>query len=454
MRRSFSALMALIFFLSLSAECWSLSQAEEEKLGRQVLVQLNHQGGFVADKVLTGFVEQVGQTLARQAESLPFKPSFHLIDDRQINAFAAPGGVIVITTGLIKMMDSVDELAGVLAHELAHSACRHLAERMKQAQKIGLATMAAVLAGVVLGVAGGEASLGQAVTLGGMAAGASAQLAYSRGQELEADQIGEKTMQQAGYSPAGAVSILEKLNRAQISLPAPPVYLLTHPAISDRIAFLKNLAQEGKPRPDRFGASDFKWFAVRLAARSKDEASVEVESGPPADYGLGLIYLSRGRDSEALERLARAFEAAPEALGTAVGYAEALRRTGQPSQAAQILKTTLARRPDDQAVLLLLGQIYLDLNQLQEAHRALEELDQLSADDPQILHTLGVVLGRMGRLVEAHTCLARSYLLRGQRAKALSNFELALKYARTEAERQKIAERQREALEYLPSPPR
>lgn len=441
----------LVLVIAWPALAWSMTLGEEAKLGRQFKIAARQIVGFVPDPVLDDYLATVGQALAAQAGPMNFKPTFYLAAKNQLNAFAGPGAVIVITQGLAAAMDSVDELAGVLGHELAHVTERHLAEQMDQAGKVGLATMAGILAGVLIGVAGGSPEVSQAITLGSIAAGESLMLSYSREQELEADQVGVRYLTGARYDLQGILTTLERIKQAaEASGGEPPPYLSTHPALTERISFLGLLQPQASPLPDRPGAADWPWFKARLMAEREEGARYfQGLSGPEADYGQGLMALGAGRLDEALAILGRIYKGHPRALGAAYSYAQALRQAGRQAEAVEVLRRRLPSKPDDRGALFLLGQIYLELDQPDKALRFLKELSVLTPDEPSLLHALGVAYGRLGQLVQAHLSLGWANTYLGQRTKALKNFDLAIERAGQGSEKERATKERAEALELL-----
>ena len=113
----------------------------------------------------------------------------------------------------------MDELAGVLAHELAHSAERHLADSMEKASKMQWAALAGFIAAALVGATTGNAEATTGIMAGTVAASQQMALSYSREHEREADQVGIGMMEQAGYNPRGSLTSLEKLKKALRALP-------------------------------------------------------------------------------------------------------------------------------------------------------------------------------------------------------------------------------------------
>jgi len=159
------------------------------------------------------------------------------------NAFSLPGGYILINTGVFEDLDSENELAGVLAHEIAHTLRRHVAKRIESIKRLQLSTTALTIAALLLGGA-------QAGAVVGYTSAALAQtklLAYSREDEREADTLGMQILVKAGYSPWGMVKLMEKLSqKGDLAVQLNYRYLLTHPLPPERVSYLTFLAQSYK----------------------------------------------------------------------------------------------------------------------------------------------------------------------------------------------------------------
>ena len=150
-----------------------------------------------------------------------------------------PGGQIFINSGLFEALNSEEEIAGIIAHEISHVACRHVSERIERSKKIGLATLAGVAAGILMGATGSGAAASSATAVGSMAAAQTATLSYSREDETQADQRGLDYLTKAGYSPKGLLAALTKIRSRQwYGRDQIPTYMMTHPAVEDRITFL------------------------------------------------------------------------------------------------------------------------------------------------------------------------------------------------------------------------
>ncbi len=224
----------------------ALSPKEEIALGLNSAPEMARQhGGLYPDERYQNLVASVGEKLVQanpEINQSPYYFQFHLLADPQtVNAFALPGGQIFMTFGLLKLLDSEDEVAGVLGHEVGHVVGRHSNEQMAKAQLSQGLVSAVVMAG------GSDY---------GMAAGQIAQFvsqlkntAYGRDDELESDQLGVRFMIRAGYDPNALIRVMEVLKKASAGR-APPEFLSTHPDPDNRVERIKEAirqAQQASP---------------------------------------------------------------------------------------------------------------------------------------------------------------------------------------------------------------
>ena len=188
-------------------------------------------GGKYGDAKVQAYVDRLGQQLAAKTEIPGTRYTFTVLDSPIINAFALPGGYVYVSRGLMALANSEAELAGVVGHEIGHVTARHSADRYGRGV---LAQGGAVLAGIFLGQ-----QVGQMAQQGAQAALAS----FSRGQELQADNLGIRYMTAAGYDPREMAGFLSSMGRhAQLEalLAGQPgkadqfSYLQTHPPTGDR----------------------------------------------------------------------------------------------------------------------------------------------------------------------------------------------------------------------------
>lgn len=214
----------------------SLTVEQEIALGLQSAPQFKEQfGGLYPDGKLRGYVETVGRRLVDMTEAgkSPYEFKFHLLADQQtVNAFALPGGQIFITYALFNRLNSEDQLAGVLGHEIGHVINRHGAEHIaKQNLTEGLIRATDV-------ATGNPNEISRFV-------GNMINMKYGRDDEFESDEYGVKYMAQANYNPEAMIEVMKILQEASGG-GEQPEFLSTHPNSENRIERLKEIIKQYK----------------------------------------------------------------------------------------------------------------------------------------------------------------------------------------------------------------
>jgi beta-barrel assembly-enhancing protease len=230
-----------------------VSLEEEWQLGQQLERDLATKLRFVRDSRAQGYLDDLGRRIVRQTEfaRLPWK--FHLVADPAVNAFSIPGGHVYVNSGLVASARNAAEFAGVVAHETAHGVARHSTEQLTKAHGLN------ILATLALGNNPSlyEQLLAQIVGTGTMAR-------FSRGAEHEADSLGVRYMQAAGYDPRGMAGMFATLLAQRKQRPGSVErFFSTHPLTEDRIAQVeREIAQlppaSGRLATDDSGFADFK----------------------------------------------------------------------------------------------------------------------------------------------------------------------------------------------------
>lgn len=205
------------------------SVADDVKVGRQAAAEAERQFPILRDEEATYYVEQVGRRLVNaipaQFQHPEFQYYFRIVNARDINAFALPGGPMYINRGMIEAARGEGEMAGVMAHELAHVALRH---GTAQATKAGsLKAQAPAIGGAILGAILGGA-IGGAVAQAGQIGSVAFITKYSREYETEADILGAQIMANAGYDPRDLANMFRTIEQ-QGSGRGGPEWLSSHP---------------------------------------------------------------------------------------------------------------------------------------------------------------------------------------------------------------------------------
>jgi predicted Zn-dependent protease len=219
-----------------------VSGDRERALGEEQEAGLLEELGVSDHEATRAWVAEVGARVAAHSPRQDVRYRFHVADLDVPNAFALPGGPIFVTRGLLALVGSEDELAGVLAHEVAHVAARH------SVRQVTAATPLAVLFGLPAAIVGSVSRpLGNLVALPGALVSELALSAYGRDQEYEADRLGAEMVRAAGIDPLGLADLLERLAKEEAlhrEGPPPLSFFSSHPRTPDRMERVRAHARE------------------------------------------------------------------------------------------------------------------------------------------------------------------------------------------------------------------
>ncbi len=413
----------------------SLTIEKEKDLGEEFCLLLQQYYPLVRDPYLNAYINTVGQNLVKQLGPQPFQYRFFILEDPSYNAFAVPGGYIFVNSGIIRLMDREDELAGVLAHEITHVHQRHMAKRMEKAKFTTISTLLGALAAVLLG-----GTLAAPILMGAAAGAETAMLAYSREDEKEADTLGFKWLTMAQYDPHYMMTVFRKMDRQRWFEPGNiPVYLKTHPELSSRIVDLAHLTDSHQvpERQNKPPTPDFIYFKQRLEAlygnphRMKRELLIRLSQEPdnvPQRYCLALVYKRLGDRQAALQAYQQALAQDPDndliKRDLAIFYYEA----NKIQEAQSLLQELLRRHPRDEVSLYYLGLILQNRRQLDEALAIFERLHALNPGFIEVYYNLGTLYGQKQRLGLAHYYLGRHCRLAKDLPTALFHFRKAVEH--------------------------
>lgn len=270
-----------------------VSEQEELKIGREVAGRMLGAAPLVSDAALQNYVNRVGRWVATQSERPDLPWHFAVIDTASINAFAAPGGYVLLTRGLYEILDNEAQLAGVLAHEIAHVVRRHHVTVMQKS--------AALSAGAQLAQRDNRSAL-----LNNMI-GSGAEV-FARGldksAEHEADAMGVVLAARAGYNPFGLVDVLHKLEARSADDGSLALLFKTHPAPGDR---LEQLGEALTPRVAQLPAGR----ELEIRRISAGAGPVRASQPLPAEGARGLTSQSGAQANPQPEQ--------PKGGGTGIG---------------------------------------------------------------------------------------------------------------------------------------
>ncbi|NOQ14471.1 MAG: M48 family metalloprotease [Methyloprofundus sp.] len=225
-----------------SHEVVLLSVEGEKEIGAENAKQVEKEMGLFDDPARLKYVQSIGNRLASYSPYQEISYQFQIVDSEEPNAFALPGGYVYVSRGLLVLVNSEDELAGVIGHEIGHVAARHGVQRLTRAAPIGLVTgITSAAVGIV------SSSLASIVAGTGSLLNSAILAPYSRGQENDADAIGQELAAKAGWDPKGITLFLNTLDREALrngnknkGIP----FLSTHPSTPERVRNTEHRASE------------------------------------------------------------------------------------------------------------------------------------------------------------------------------------------------------------------
>ena len=356
-----------------------------------------------------------------------------VIDNEEINAFAAPGGIVGINMGLLLAAQDVHEYASVMAHELAHLSQRHFARGVEEQQAATLPTLATLIAALLIGAAGGgDAAVAAMSTAQAMAQ--ANQLRFSRDRETEADRVGMNTLVRAGHDPAAMSRMFERMQHAYRFTRKPPEFLLTHPLSSTRIADARNQALS-IPRRNYTGSLDYQLMRVRAEVHFRNnhrqgviEYTQRLEQDPndqAANYGLALSLSRAGDHEEALLKVEYLLNLNTQSILYNAAYAELLIEAGRNEHARRLLSHQLVINPDNSPLSMLYARSLNADGLHAQAEEVLLRQSKVRPNDVDVWYHLAETAGLAGNITGVHLARADFFYLRGAYHRAIQHLEYA-----------------------------
>jgi beta-barrel assembly-enhancing protease len=245
-----------------------ISDADERTLGEEVSAKLRQEFGVDQDKDVTRYVSLVGKVLTQGSSRPQLDWQFIVLDTDGVNAFASPGGIVHVTRGLLGLIRTESELAGVLGHEITHVTAKHTVRAIEKNKLVSLTAQEV----------GGSSGLSESV-LSKLSAAAYKTIisnAFDRDDEVEADRIGIGLANKAGYSPHGLAAVLVRLEERNKNQDQPNGLFASHPLIKDRITNIAEAISAGKLAAS---ATVGPRYTTHITFTSKSLAEVPVING-------------------------------------------------------------------------------------------------------------------------------------------------------------------------------
>lgn len=403
----------------------AVSYQGERELGQQFDLAARQQAPVVDDPAVVAYVNGIGQRIAATLDRSYFDYQFSVIRDPRINAFAVPGGYVYVHSGLLTALHSDDELAAVLGHEVSHVHAHHIVRQQEQTRLLSYTALLGMLLSVVQPAAGALAS----------AASQAAALQYTREFEQEADYLGVRYMQTAGYDPRAMLDFFKLLGDQQRNSPASvPPYLQTHPLSDERLNRLEAVLKTPQWAPRQRPPASLDLQRVQALVRAQSEPPAEVLAAyrrsrdahpddPVAQYLLGVVSLETGQLDDAHVALSAA-----QARGVAGADRELGRlalRQRDLAQARALLSAHVTKQPDDAGAQFELGQTEEALGDPAAAEAAYQRALAGAPWFAAAQRAYGQLVGRAGRAGEGFYHLANAARLSGDYPTALNQYARA-----------------------------
>jgi predicted Zn-dependent protease len=414
----FTRLIAfLLLCFLLPGPSWSLTLDDESKYGRQVFVDISRSARIYADPFVCIQMAIIKQRLEPAAD-LPLPIKLSIIDSPVLDAFATVGGYVFMTTGILEQADREEEIVGILGHEFSHVGRRHVAKSMEKEKYISWASIATMVLALLAPTPAAKAAL----LTGGMGAGQTLALKYTRENEEEADRFGVATCERAGYNGAGSADFLKRLATTSLEKTVPQ-YLLTHPYSADRAIRIQQMA---RPIKTKWDVSLFPFVIARVAIVGKPVGAQNEDiwvnryrrdpKDPVSTYGAALIYAMKGDTDRAIS-MVKSMDSPwkPLFLG------EFLVNSRRFKEAVEILGSQT-----HPVAGYYLARAYEGLGDLQTASRIFGELAPYADTFPEIYQRMAMVIGRLGYEAGGYDYLGRYYLEMGRLGPARMNLEKAV----------------------------
>ncbi|MFN8640657.1 MAG: M48 family metalloprotease [Candidatus Binatia bacterium] len=384
----------------------AVSYQGERELGQQFDLAARQQAPFVDDPDVIAYVNGLGRRIAATLDQSYFDYQFAVIRDPRINAFAVPGGYVYVHSGLITALRNDDELAAVLGHEIGHVHARHIVRQQEQTRVLNYTALLGALLSVVQPAAGALAS----------AASQAVALQYTREFEQEADYLGARYMQTAGYDPRAMLDFFKLLGDQQRAAPASaPPYLQTHPMSDERLNRLEAVLKTPQWAPRQRPPASLALRRVQALVRARSEPPTDVllayrrarDAHPDdaaAQYLYGVVCLETGQLDEAQTALNAALAAGIDGADRDLGRL-ALRQRDL-AQARALLTAYAHRHPDDAGALVDLAQTEEALGDSASAEAAYQRALTVAPWLASAQRGYGQLAGRAGRAGEGFYHLA------------------------------------------------
>jgi len=410
-----------------------ISLEQEKIIGQGFLEQVYAQAPLINDPIIQEYTELLIYRLSETSQVKDRQFTIILIDEKSLNAFAAPGGVIGVNGGLFLNAGNEAQLASVLSHELAHLSQRHFARNILRGKDTNLASSLVMVSAIALAIVSNNPS----AFIAGPAALAQQQLRYSRIFEREADRYGFNNLIAAGYDPKGMGEMFESMAKTRkLAGDNPPEFLLTHPITSSRISDAFNAAERiefsgGKKNTVNFefikGRLKTRYFSSSPQAASRYFKNLYQENPSNENKYAYVIALKLNNETElAIDFLNEMLDKYPKNLILNITKSEILFHDQRLDYALKNINKVLNISPRNYPASIIKSKILSAKKKAIQAEEILRDLLITKNNDPSLWLQLSEVQRAGKNIIGYHLSRGEYLMLLGDFENALNQFKFAL----------------------------
>ena len=411
-----------------------ISLEQEKILGQGFLEQVYAQAPLINDPIIQEYTELLIYRLSETSQVKDRQFTIVLIDEKSLNAFAAPGSVIGVNGGLFLNAGNEAQLASVLSHELAHLSQRHFARNVLRGRDTNLASSLVMVSAIALAIISNNPT----AFITGPAALAQQQLRYSRIFEREADRYGFNNFIAAGYDPAGMGQMFENMAKIRkLAGDNPPEFLLTHPVTSSRISDAFNAADQIEFTGGKKNTINFEFIKGKLKARyisTTPQGSIRYfkklyDDNPNNENKYSYISALKlnGLYKEALFLIEELLQKYPKNLILNITKSEIYLAAQELNLAEAQIERVLNISPENYPASIVQANILSSKKEGIKAEEILRNLLIKKNRDPALWMKLSEIQRSGKNIVGYHLSRGEYYLLLGDFENALNQFQFALR---------------------------
>ena len=413
----------------------SISLSGEYELGRIWLSIYRSAVKEHNDPMIRTYLEDLLYRLSEDSEVQDRRFEFLVLQDKSINAFAAPGGIIGINLGMFLETEKEGELASVMCHELAHLSQRHYARSQNRSSPLANALM--VLGSIVVAAA----SRNPEAILIAPAAMQQMSINFTRSNEKEADRVGFNNLVRAGFDPNDMTSMFQRMqDKYQTKSSEEFSYLMTHPLPSERLTDMKVRADNLPKSVNTIYRDNIDFYFMQKRAESWSEKdtrklikkykknidSKDYKVSASNKYGLALAYKETKKFNEAFRIIRSLMKENPNNLVLESSLMELHLAAGNYFDAISLGRNILEIHQSNYSASILLAEAYLKNQNPEEAEKLLKDLSKNRETDPNVWFKLAEAQGLSGNILELHRSRAEYFILTGRFDAAVFQLKEAL----------------------------